>query len=155
MALVGGLRTRLNESARAFAEVGRNRELRKLQLALVGSVTGEWGYLVAIAVYANAHGGASAVSLVLVLRWVASALTASWLAYFADRYPRERVMLAADLSRVVAMSLMAVAAVQGLSAAVVYGRAGVVAVASKTFRPPPAAPRARPARAPAGAAARQ
>jgi predicted MFS family arabinose efflux permease len=139
MALVGGLRTRLTESARAFAEVGRNRELRKLQLALVGSVTGEWGYLVAIAVYANAHGGASAVSLVLVLRWVASALTASWLAYFADRYPRERVMLAADLSRVAAMSLMAVAAFRGWSPAVVYALAAFVAVASKTFRPAQAA----------------
>ncbi|MHB8644092.1 MAG: MFS transporter, partial [Gaiellaceae bacterium] len=136
---MGGLRTRLTESGRAFAEVGRNRELRKLQLALVGSVTGEWGYLVAIAVYANAHGGASAVSLVLVLRWVASALTASWLAYFADRFPRERVMLAADLSRVVAMSAMAVAAFRGWSPAIVYALAAFVAVASKTFRPAQAA----------------
>ena len=47
-----------------------------------------------------AHGGAKAISLVLVIRWIAAALTAPWLAYFADRYPRERVMLAADLSRV-------------------------------------------------------
>jgi MFS family permease len=110
-----------------------------VQLALVGSITGEWGFLVALAVYANDQGGASAVSLVLVLRWVASALTASWLSWFADRYRRERVMLAADVSRVAAMALMAVAAFRDWPPALVYGLAAFVAVASKTFRPAQAA----------------
>jgi predicted MFS family arabinose efflux permease len=116
-----------------------NRELRKVQLALVGSITGEWGFLVAIAVYANAQGGAGAISLVLVLRWVAAALTSSWLAYFADRYPRQRVMLAADVSRAVAMGLMAWAAFAGGSAWIVYALATFMAVASKVFRPAQAA----------------
>ena len=133
------LRKRLSESNRAFREVARNRELRKLQLAFVGSITGEWGYLVALVVYANDQGGAKAVSLVLVLRWFAAALTASWLAYFADRYRRERVMLAADVSRAVAMSLMALAAYADWAPAVIYGLATFVAVASKTFRPAQAA----------------
>ena len=92
-------RRQLGETSRSFRAVFANRQLRKLQLAFAGSITGEWGFLVALAVYANDHGGATAVSAVLVIRWVASALTAPWLAYFADRYPRERVMLAADLSR--------------------------------------------------------
>ncbi len=132
-------RTQLGETAQAFRAVFANRELRKLQLAFVGSITGEWGFLVALVVYADAHGGAKAISLVLVIRWVAAALTAPWLAYFADRYPRERVMLAADLSRVVAMSAMAVAAFTGAPAAIVYVLAGFMAVASKTFRPAQAA----------------
>jgi predicted MFS family arabinose efflux permease len=136
---VRGFGIRLRESSAAFRAVLRNRELRKLQLALIGSITGEWGFLVALAVYANAHGGATAVSLVFVLRWVCSALTASWLAYFADRYPRERVMLTADLSRVAAMSVMAVAAFAGWPQAVVYVLAAFMAVASKTFRPAQAA----------------
>jgi len=133
------LKTRLAESGRAFREVFRNRELRKLQLAFVGSITGEWGYLVALVVYANAKGGAGAVSLVLVLRWSAAALTASWLAYFTDRYPRQLVMLGADLSRAAAMGLIAVAAFQDWSAWIVYAGATFVAVASKTFRPAQAA----------------
>jgi len=62
---MGPLRERFSESGRAFAAVRANRELRKVQLAFAGSITGEWGYLVALAVYANAHGGAKAVSLVL------------------------------------------------------------------------------------------
>jgi MFS family permease len=132
-------RTRLGESAQAFRAVFSNRELRKLQLALVGSITGEWGFLVALVVYANAHGGAKAISLVLVIRWVAAALTAPWLAYFADRYPRERVMLAADLSRVVAMAGMAAAAFTGAPPAIVFVLAGFMAIASKTFRPAQAA----------------
>ena len=48
-------------------------------------------------------------------------------------------MLAADLSRVVAMSAMAVAAFTGASPVVVYVLAGFMAVASKTFRPAQAA----------------
>jgi MFS family permease len=136
---VSGLTTRLRESTTAFRAVLANRELRKLQLAFVGSITGEWGFLVAIAVYANAQGGASAVSLVLVLRWIAAALTASWLAYLADRFPRERVMLGADVSRAIAMSGMAWIAFADGPPIVVYALATFMAVASKTFRPAQAA----------------
>jgi predicted MFS family arabinose efflux permease len=132
-------RRQLRESGQAFRAVYANRQLRKLQLAFVGSVTGEWGFLVALAVYADRHGGAKAVSAVLVIRWVASALTAPWLAYFADRYRRERVMLAADLSRVAAMAGMAAAAFTDSSPAIIFALAGFVAVASKTFRPAQAA----------------
>src|SRR6266536_1629684 len=132
-------RSQLAESAQAFQAVFANRQLRKLQLAFVGSITGEWGYLVALVVYANQHGGAKAVSAVLVIRWVSAALTAPWLAYFADRYRRERVMLAADVTRVVAMSMMAAAAFTGASPAIIFVLSGFMAVASKTFRPAQAA----------------
>src|SRR4051794_35747343 len=100
------VRTRLEESARAFAAVGRNRELRKLQLAFVGSITGEWGYLIALAVYANAHGGAKAVSLVLVLRWTGAALASPPLAVLVDRYPRRRIMFVTDVVRAISMAVM-------------------------------------------------
>jgi MFS family permease len=132
-------RTRIGETSQAFRAVLANRQLRKLQLAFIGSITGEWGFLIALVVYADRHGGAKAVSAVLVIRWVAAALTAPWLAYFADKYRRERVMLAADLSRVAAMSAMAAAAFTGAPAVIVFVLAGVMAVASKTFRPAQAA----------------
>jgi predicted MFS family arabinose efflux permease len=136
---VGEFRRQLSESAQSFRAVWRNRQLRKLQLAFIGSITGEWGFLVALAVYADKQGGAKAVSLVLVIRWVAAALTAPWLAYFADRHRRELVMLAADLSRFVAMALMALAAFADAPAIIVYVLAGFMAVASKAFRPAQAA----------------
>jgi MFS family permease len=136
---VDEFRRQLRETSHSFRAVFANPQLRKLQLAFAGSITGEWGFLVALAVYADDQGGATAVSAVLVIRWVASALTAPWLAYFSDRYRRERVMLAADLSRVVAMLLMAAAAFSDSSPILVYALAGFMAVASKTFRPAQAA----------------
>ena len=139
LALVEGLRTRLGESIQAFRAVLGNGELRKLQLAHVGSITGEWGYVVALLVYADEHGGAKTVSLVLVLRWVCSALTSSWLAYLADRFRRERVMLAADVTRASTMAIMAVAAYAGWSAAIIYVGATFVSVASRAFYPAQAA----------------
>ena len=136
---MGEFRRQLRETSHSFRAVFANTQLRKLQLAFAGSITGEWGFLVALAVYANDQGGATAVSAVLVIRWVASALTAPWLAYFSDRYRRERVMLAADLSRFVAMIAMAAAAFAGSSPVIIYVLAGFMAVASKTFRPAQAA----------------
>jgi predicted MFS family arabinose efflux permease len=136
---MSAFRGQLQESAQAFRAVFANRQLRKLQLAFVGSITGQWGYLIALAVYADRHGGAKTVSAVLVIRWVSGAVTAPWLAYIADRYRRERVMLAADLSRVVAMSGMAAAAFAGSSPAIVFALSGLMSVASAAFRPAQAA----------------
>jgi MFS family permease len=133
------LRERLAASSEAFRAVFRNRELRKLQLAFVGSVTGEWGYFIALLIYADDHGGARGVSLILVLRWTCSALTSGWLAYFADRFRRERVMIGTNLVRAVVMAIMAVAAYGGWSPVVIYAGATFVSVAAKAFRPAQAA----------------
>jgi MFS family permease len=136
---MSAFRRQLQESTLAFRAVFANRQLRKLQLAFFGSITGQWGYLIALAVYADRHGGAKTVSAVLVIRWVSAAVTAPWLAYVADRYRRERVMLAADLSRVAAMSGMAAAAFTGSSPAIVFALSGLMAVGSAAFRPAQAA----------------
>ena len=134
-----GLRERLSESGHAFRAVLANGELRKVQLAFVGSITGEWGYLVALAVFANAHGGARSVSLILVLRWFGAALVGPWLAVLADRYRRQRVMLASDVIRAASMVVMAVAAYAGWPAWVVFALATWVAMVSRLFRPAQAA----------------
>ena len=68
--VMGRLRQSLRDSARSFREVFRNRNLRRLQLAWISSITGEWSYGVALAVYAYEQGGAAAVGLVAVMRWV-------------------------------------------------------------------------------------
>jgi predicted MFS family arabinose efflux permease len=133
------LRRQFAASSEAFRAVFRNRELRKLQLAFVGSITGEWGYFIALLIYANDHGGARGVSLILFLRWSCSAFASSWLAYLADRFPRERVMLSTDLIRASVMALMAVAVFSDWSPVVVYAGATFVSVAAKAFRPAQAA----------------
>ena len=58
---MAAFRARLTESARAFGDVFGNPNLRRIQLALLGSNLGAWAYIVAIAVYAYDQGGARAV----------------------------------------------------------------------------------------------
>jgi MFS family permease len=137
--VIGRLRQSLGDSVRSFREVFRNRDLRRLELAWVGSISGEWAYGVALAVYAYQDGGAAAVGIVYAVVRIPSAIAAPFLAMLGDRFPRHRVLLAADLSRALAMSGAAAVALAGGPSLVVYGLAVFVALASKTFRPAQAA----------------
>jgi len=83
----------------AFAANVREPSLRRVQLALLGSLLGHVTIAVAIAVYAYGVGGASAVSLIYVLRLVPAAIAAPFASVLGDRYSRARVMLAANGSQ--------------------------------------------------------
>ena len=135
----GLLRERLGESAAAFAEVFRNPGLRRVELAWAGSVAGDWAYAVALAVYAYEAGGAAAVGLVGLIRFVPAAVAAPFAGIIADRFRRERVMLAADLVRAVALAAAAVAVFADAPSALVYVLAAVVSVVAMAFRPAQAA----------------
>jgi MFS family permease len=129
----------LRESLRALADVFRNPGLRRLELAWVGSVTGEWAYVVALAVYAYEAGGATAVGLVALLRFLPSAAVAPFAAVLADRYSRQRVMLTADAIRAVALAGAAAVALVDGPVPAVYALAALVAVVSTAFQPAQAA----------------
>src|SRR3954468_2026657 len=129
----------LRESLRALADVFRNPGLRRLELAWVGSVTGEWAYVVALAVYAYEAGGATAVGLVALLRFLPSAAVAPFAAVLADRYSRQRVMLTADAIRAIALAGAAAVALADGPAAALYALAALVAVVSTAFQPAQAA----------------
>jgi MFS family permease len=129
------LREHLRESARAMREVFRNRGLRRLQLAWAGSIIGSWAYTVALVVYAFDQGGASAVGLVGVVRWLPSAFASPLAAILGDRFPRVRVMLTSDLLRAVALGGMAALVVTDAPAAAVYVLAAAVAVIGTAFHP--------------------
>ena len=129
------LREHLRESARAMREVFRNRGLRRLQLAWAGSIIGSWAYTVALVVYAFDQGGASAVGLVGLVRWLPSAFASPLAAILGDRFPRVRVMLTSDLLRTVALGAMAVLIVTDAPAAAIYVLAAAVAVIGTAFHP--------------------
>jgi len=129
------LREHLRESARAMREVFRNRGLRRLQLAWAGSIIGSWAYTVALVVYAFDQGGASAVGLVGLVRWLPSAFASPLAAILGDRFPRVRVMLTSDLLRAVALGGMAALVVTDAPAAAVYVLAAAVAVIGTAFHP--------------------
>jgi MFS family permease len=130
---------RVGQSLDAFRGVFANRDIRRVQLAFAGSVTGTYAYGIAIAVFAYEHGGVTAVGALTAVRLATAAAVAPFAASLADRFRRERVMLASDLVRVATVGTAAVAAHLHWSAFVVYGTAIVTSTAGTVFRPAEAA----------------
>ena len=133
------LREHLRSSARALRDVFHNRSLRHLQLAWAGSIIGSWAYTVALVVFAYGHGGATAVGLVGVIRWLPAAVASPFAAILGDRYSRVRVMLSADLVRAAGLAVMAVVVLSDGPVALVYVLASGVAVTTTAFQPAQAA----------------
>src|SRR5690242_10137440 len=104
---VGVLRG-VTESLKAFGAVFASADLRRIQLAGMGSTLGGWAYSVGLGVYVYEKGGARAVGLVYFARWGSAALAAPWLSLFADRMSRRRLMLVADVARAALLTGMTV-----------------------------------------------
>jgi MFS family permease len=136
---MGALRERVAEPLQAFAEVFRNPDLRRLQLAWAGSSIGYWSYGIALAVFAYHVGGAAAVGLVGLIRILPSALASPFAALLADRYPRQRVMVLADVTRAVTLVVAGLAVALGPAAGLVYALSALFSLASAAFRPAQAA----------------
>lgn len=136
---VRAARASFGRSWAALADSFRNPDLRRIQLAWVGSVIGNWSYSVALAVYAYRQGGPAAVGLVAVIRLLPSALAAPFVALAADRFPRARVMVAADLGRAPLMGLAALTILLDGPAPIVYAAVGLASVIGTAFRPAQAA----------------
>lgn len=146
---MGGLRTRLGDSARAFGAVARNPSLRRLELAWTASVVGNWAFLIAVSVYAYGQGGEKAVGLIFLLRLVPAALVSPFAGLVADRYPRERVLLVTELTRLVLVGAVAACVYADAHAWIVYGLAIAATVAVTPFRSAQAALTPSLARSPA------
>jgi MFS family permease len=136
---VARLREHLGDSFRALGEVLRNPSLRRLQLAWAGSIIGSWAYTVALVVYAYDHGGASAVGLIGLIRWLPAAAASPFAAVLGDRYPRVPVMLGSDLLRAGALAGMAVCVLTHAPVGAVYVLSSAVAVITTAFQPAQAA----------------
>jgi MFS family permease len=129
----------LAESGRAFQDVFRNPALRRLQLAWAASILGTWAYGIAVVVYAYEQGGARAVGLVGLARWLAAAVASPFAALLGDRYDRRWVMVASNLARAGLIGGAALAAYSGAPPIVVYVLAALVGIAATAFRPAQAA----------------
>ncbi len=125
----------LGESLAAVRSAFANPNLRRLQTGWFGAVIGYQAYFVGISVYAFAAGGAAAVGVAAVARMVPAAIATPFAATFADRYPRQRVMVFSDLSRGVVLVGAAAAIFAGLPAAVAITLAAVAGILSTPFEP--------------------
>jgi len=134
-----GLVARISESFGSLARVFANPSLRRLELAFLGSTMGHWTYVVGLSVYAFEQGGTTAVGVITVLRLLPAALASPFLATLADRYRRERVMMATDLVRAGLMVVATVVIATGGSAIVVYAVVVLTNLVGVAFRPAQAA----------------
>jgi MFS family permease len=129
-----GTREKLRESGQALASVFRNTGLRRVELAFVGSIVGDWAYAVAVAVYAFDQGGTTAVGVLAVIRYVSMALILPVASILADRFPRKFVMLGSDLMRAALVFAAAAVIAAGGPALAVYALAIATAIAATPFR---------------------
>ena len=110
-----------------------------MELAYLGFSLTEWAIWVAVLVFAYGNGGAGEVALVAVLQLAPAAVVAPLAASFGDRYPRERVLLAAYLLQAAVAAAMAASLLAGAPVALVYALAAASNAAITLTRPVQAA----------------
>ena len=129
------VRTVLSE----FAAVARNPNLRRLELAYGAAITSEWAFLVALGVFAYERGGATAVGILGLVRMLPAALATPFTAALADRYERERALVAVTLLSGVALAASTGLFYFGRNEAAIFAFAAAHAVVSTLCRPAVAA----------------
>jgi MFS family permease len=112
----------------------RNENVRRVELAWGAAIAAEWAHFVALGVFAYKLGGTSAVGLAGFVRLLPAAIVAPVAASFADRFPRERFLLAVSLVGAAALACSAAAAFAKLGD-LVYAFAAVVGLSSTLIRP--------------------
>jgi MFS family permease len=136
---VRALRERLGDAAQSFARVFRNPNIRRIEGAWAASIIAHWAYGIALAVYAYRDGGAAAVGLIGLVRFLPTALASPFAAVLGDRFRRERVIVTAELTRALLLGATTAVVVVDGPAALVYVLAGLVAIAYSAVRPAQAA----------------
>jgi MFS family permease len=136
---VRGLRSRLRESFTTLGVNFSNPGLRRVQLAWVSTMVGQWAYYIALAVYAYDVGGSPAVGLIGLIRTIPAAISAPFVGLLSDRYARERVMLAAQIGRLVVLVVSAAALAAEAPAWVIFAGAGLMTVLGTAIKPAQAA----------------
>ncbi len=127
--------SRLRAAAGAFATNWRNPELRRAQAAFFAAWTAEWAVTVVLAVYAYGRGGAREVGVVALVRVLPAAVVAPLATQYADRWPREKVLVAVSVVRSLSIALAAWAVFVDGPALTVYALVTVSSAAAVLFRP--------------------
>ena len=118
----------------SMRRVLKNPNLRRIQLAFFGSLTGDWAYATAITVWAYQEGGATAVGIFQAARFIGMAVAGPLGAVVADRVSRKTCMMTTDLIRAVLVSVSAVILMMGGPAVEIYVLSVVAAMVGAPFR---------------------
>ena len=132
-----GTTARRSPRAEALDSIKRvltNRGLRRIQLAFVGSLLGDWAYGTAVTVWAYGQGGATAVGLYVGLRFISAAVAGPFGAVIADHVPRKTFMMTTDAIRACLVAAAAISIGLDLAPGVVYVLAIAAAAVGAPFR---------------------
>jgi MFS family permease len=126
----------LAQSSRVFREVFGNPDLRRVELAFVGSSAAEWGSWVAMLVFAYEVGGAAAAAAAIgVVPLIPAAVFAPFASVLGDRHRRERVLLASHAAQALAMGMTAAALFAGAPLLTIYALVALVSLSLTLTRP--------------------
>jgi MFS family permease len=132
---VGSVGGAVHETLASLRTVWANVGLRRLNLALAGSLIGDWAYATAVIVWAYGQGGATAVGIWGAVKLGLSAVAAPLVSVLADRYPRITVMVTSDLSRAAVVTGAAAAVAVDGPAPLVYALATLAGLLGVVFQP--------------------
>src|SRR5919204_2271368 len=139
LARMGGVLRQLAGRFSSLADVFRNPELRRLQLAWAGFYVSDWASFIALSIYAYRVGGAAAIGLLGVVRMLPSSLGVLAGTALADRTKRERVLLGVHLIRATTLGAAAVALSAGGAESLVFLLVALTSGAGAAYRPSPLA----------------
>ena len=132
-ALANAMET-VRETRESLSAVFSNPGLRRVELALAGSMIGDWAYATAVTVFAYGVGGVSAVGIWVAIRLALMSLTAPLASAWADRMPRKSVMILSDLIRAVLVTAAAACLLFDAPAAPIFVLATATSLLGTSFR---------------------
>ncbi|NHA66824.1 MFS transporter [Phycicoccus flavus] len=129
------VRSAFTDAWTSLRSVFANPSLRRIQLALAGSMIGDWAYSTAVVVWAYGAGGAKLIGAWGAIRLVLMAVTSPVAAGLADRLPRKTVLVGADIARAVLVAVATVMLVAGSPTLAILVVATLVSLVGCLFRP--------------------
>lgn len=135
MSTSGTIGNAIAETRGSLSTVFRNRNLRRINLALAGSMIGDWAYATAVAVWAYGVGGATAVGVFGTVRLAVAAFGAPFTSALADRMSRRTLMVGCDLLRALVIAIAAALVEWDGPDLAVFAMAVVAGLAGTAFRP--------------------
>jgi MFS family permease len=135
IAPAGAVRGALRDTWTSLRSVFVNPALRRIELALAGSMIGDWAYATAIVVWAYGEGGAQLVGVWGAVRLLLMAFAAPIGSTLADRLPRKAVLIGSDLTRSVLVSIAAALIAVGAPTLSILALATLSSLIGCVFRP--------------------
>lgn len=132
---MAGVLGRIRTTRDVAAEAARNPVLRRVEVAFLAFNTVEYGSWVAILLYAYSATGPASVGFVALAQLLPAALIAPLAATLGDRYPRERILLAAYALLAIFTGTTAAGMLSGWPALAVYLAAILSSMSLTLVRP--------------------